>query len=180
LSEEEQDVALAPLVERGIARQSDAPAAGPPRLPPSIQVAHMLLSGRSVEDAARLEGVPEHVIEATLRDVASRPGAEPALVSLLSLVAEGRSPSQARRELDLSKDDFAQILRQLMGAETSHPAQFFPAASPGGPQRVVPVRFPEPQYDRLKQWCATHGFPMAAVVRGLVERFLDEQDRRAT
>lgn len=152
----------------------------PPRLLPSIQVGHMLLSGHGVEDAARLEGVPEHVIEATLRDLAARPGAEPALVSLLSLVAEGRSPTQARRELDLSKDDFTRILRQLMGAETPHPAQFFPAASPGGPQRIVPMRFPEPQYDRLKQWCATHGFPMAAVVRGLVERFLDEQDRRAT
>ena len=106
LSEEEQDVALAPLVERGIARQTEARAAGSARVPPSIQVGHMLLAGRSVEDAARLEGVPEHVIEATLRDLAARPGAEPALVSLLSLVAEGRSPTQARRELDLSKDDF--------------------------------------------------------------------------
>ena len=140
----------------------------------------MLLAGHSVEDAARVEGVPEHVIEATLRDVASRPGAESPLVSLLSLVAEGRSPSQARSELDLSKDDFTRILRQLMGSESPQPAQFFPAASPGGPQRMVPVRFPEPQYDRLKQWCTTHGFPMAAVVRGLVERFLDEQEQRAT
>ncbi len=140
----------------------------------------MLLAGHSVEDAARVEGVPEHVIEATLRDVASRPGAEPPLVSLLSLVAEGRSPGQARSELDLSKYDFTRILGQLMGSETPQPAQFFPAASPGGPQRMVPVRFPEPQYDRLKQWCTTHGFPMAAVVRGLVERFLDEQDQRAT
>jgi len=173
-------VALAPLVERGIASQAEAPATAPPRVPPAVQVGQMLLSGHGVEDAARLEGVPEHVIEATLRDLASRPGAEPALVSLLSLVAEGRSPTQAKRELDLSKDDFTRILRQLMGAEAPHPAQFFPAASPGSPQRMVPMRFPEPQYDRLKQWCATHGFPMAAVVRGLVERFLDEQDRRAT
>ncbi len=179
MPEEEQVVALAPLIEGAIARQTEAPAAASPRLPPSSQIGHMLLSGQSVEDAARREGVPEHLIEATLRDLASRPGAEPALVSLLSLVAEGRSPSQARRELDLSKDDFVRILRQLMGAETPHPAQFFPAASPSGPQQVVPVRFPEPPYDRLKQWCAMHGFPMAAVVCGLVERFLDDQDRRA-
>ncbi len=117
------------------------------------------------------------MIQATLRDAASRPGAEPPLVSLLSLVAEGRSPAAARKELDLSTEDFTRILRQLLGPGTPH--QFFPAASPGGPQQVVPVRFPEPQYERLKEWCAANGFPMAVVVRGLVERFLDEQDRRA-
>jgi predicted DNA-binding protein len=37
------------------------------------------------------------------------------------------------------------------------------------------VRFPEPQYQRLKGWCEEHSFPMAVVVRGVVERFLDEQ-----
>ncbi len=41
--------------------------------------------------------------------------------------------------------------------------------------RSVPVRFPEPLYERLKAWCSEHGFPMAAVIRGLVERFLDER-----
>jgi hypothetical protein len=139
----------------------------------------MLLAGHTVEDAARLEGVPEDVIEASLLEAASRPEAEPSLASLLSLVAEGRSPLEARKELGLSKDDFTQLLRQLMGP-AQQPSQFFPAASPGAPQRIVPVRFPEPHYDRLKEWCAAHGFPMAAVVRGLVERFLDDQARRAT
>ena len=150
-------------------------------MPPSVQkIGHMLLAGHTVEDAARLEGVPEDVIQASLRDIASRPEAEPPLVSLLSLVAEGRSPREARKQLDLSNEDFKRILKQLLGGPgTPQPSQFFPAGTPGGPQRVVPVRFPEPQYDRLKEWCATHGFPMAAVVRGLVERFLDEQDRRA-
>ena len=42
----------------------------------------------------------------------------------------------------------------------------------------MPVRFPEPQYERLKKWCEEHNFPMAVVVRGVVERFLDEQQRR--
>ena len=64
----------------------------------------MLLAGHSVGDAARLEGIPEHVIEATLRD-ASRPE---------------RSPR------------WCPYCR--WGAETPHPAQFFrSAASPSGP-----------------------------------------------
>ena len=44
-----------------------------------------------------------------------------------------------------------------------------------GPLRTMPVRFPEQQYQRLKAWCEEHKFPMAVVVRGVVERFLDEQ-----
>ncbi len=47
------------------------------------------------------------------------------------------------------------------------------------PQQMVPVRFPEPLYRRLKEWCAGHGFSMAVVVRGLVERFLEDQEQRA-
>lgn len=49
-----------------------------------------------------------------------------------------------------------------------------------GQQQVVPVRFSTDQYDRLKQWCGEHDFSMAVVIRGLVERFLDEQERRAS
>ena len=41
--------------------------------------------------------------------------------------------------------------------------------------RMFPVRLPERDHARLKQWCDYNGFPMAAVVRGLIERFLDER-----
>lgn len=41
--------------------------------------------------------------------------------------------------------------------------------------KVVPIRFPPERYDELKAWCEEHHFPMAAVVRGLVERFLESQ-----
>jgi hypothetical protein len=44
-----------------------------------------------------------------------------------------------------------------------------------GEHRMVPLRLPEPLYDRLKAWCGEHGFAMAVVMRGLVERFLDDQ-----
>jgi hypothetical protein len=48
-------------------------------------------------------------------------------------------------------------------------------ARPAGPLQALPVRLPQDQYERLKRWCAEHEYTMATVVRGLVERFLDEQ-----
>ncbi len=44
---------------------------------------------------------------------------------------------------------------------------------------MIPVRLSEAQHQRLKQWCAEHGFPMAVVVRGLIDRFLDSWEKRA-
>ena len=49
----------------------------------------------------------------------------------------------------------------------------------GGDQVTIPVRLSQAQHRRLKQWCAKHEFPMAVVVRGLIERFLDEWDKPA-
>lgn len=48
-------------------------------------------------------------------------------------------------------------------------------APPESEAKVVPIRFPKERYDELKAWCEQHNFPMAAVVRGLVERFLESQ-----
>jgi hypothetical protein len=53
------------------------------------------------------------------------------------------------------------------------------SSAPGGELRTVPVRFPAPLYRRLRAWCTANNFPMAVVIRGLVERFLDDQDRRS-
>ncbi len=51
------------------------------------------------------------------------------------------------------------------------------ALASAAPLRTFPVRLPEPLYDRLKAWSEEHEFPMAVVVRGLLERFLEEQER---
>jgi hypothetical protein len=51
--------------------------------------------------------------------------------------------------------------------------------STGGPHQTIPVRLPETQHRRLKEWCAEHNFPMAAVIRGLIDRFLDSWEQRA-
>jgi hypothetical protein len=45
----------------------------------------------------------------------------------------------------------------------------------GENSQLVTVRLPAAQHERLRDWCNEHSFTMAAVVRGLVERFLDSQ-----
>lgn len=50
--------------------------------------------------------------------------------------------------------------------------------SMGSDQITIPVRLSEAQHQRLKQWGAKHNFPMAVVVRGLIERFLDDWEER--
>jgi predicted DNA-binding protein len=47
---------------------------------------------------------------------------------------------------------------------------------PESAAKVVPIRFPAQIHEQLKAWCEEHNFPMAAVVRGLVERFLESQE----
>jgi hypothetical protein len=46
-----------------------------------------------------------------------------------------------------------------------------------GAWKVVPIRLSEDLYDRLRSWSQEQGFPMAVVIRGLVERFLDGQSK---
>jgi hypothetical protein len=49
----------------------------------------------------------------------------------------------------------------------------------GENSQLVTVRLPAVQHERLRDWCTDHNFTMAAVVRGLIERFLDGQQRQA-
>jgi hypothetical protein len=49
----------------------------------------------------------------------------------------------------------------------------------GEVSQLVTVRLPTDQHVRLRDWCSSHNFTMAAVVRGLIERFLDDQEPRA-
>jgi hypothetical protein len=57
-----------------------------------------------------------------------------------------------------------------------HLASTLPA---GEDSQLVTLRLPADRHAQLRDWCAEHGFTMAAVVRGLVERFLEEQSRLA-
>lgn len=47
----------------------------------------------------------------------------------------------------------------------------------GTDSQLVTLRLPADRHAALRDWCNGHGFSMAAVVRGLVERFLEEQAR---
>jgi hypothetical protein len=44
--------------------------------------------------------------------------------------------------------------------------------------KVLPVRLPVADYDRLRAFSREHGFSMAVIIRTLVERFLDERGAR--
>ncbi len=182
---------------------------GPPgTLPPGMAAAHdivrrLLLDGQDVEQIARTCGVRVDVARSALQEVAAHPDATEPLASILRLIAAGRSRAEAASEVGVSEEELTAALDPLSSSPLQKKlAQAFSAAAVGRPligapgssertvlvgsgslgpgaQQVVPVRFPEAQHQRLKDWCATHGFSMAVVLRGLVERFLDNQERRA-
>jgi hypothetical protein len=43
-------------------------------------------------------------------------------------------------------------------------------------EQPLMVRLPTDLHRRLRAWATTNGFSMAAIARGLIERFLDEQE----
>ena len=181
--------------------QPGAPAGDPEVL--ASRVGRLLLAHSDVGQIATLYDVPEAAVGAALHEVADHPDTAEPLASLLRLLADGRSRADAAEELGISEEEATSALEALLpsalhrslahalGAWMVRSACAAPStftSAPGvapGPlearrgQQMVPVRFPEPQYRRLKDWCGRHGFSMAVVVRGLVERFLDDQERRA-
>jgi hypothetical protein len=48
----------------------------------------------------------------------------------------------------------------------------------GEESQLVTIRLPAERHAALRSWCAEHNFTMAAVVRGLVERFLEQQGQQ--
>lgn len=84
------------------------------------------------------------------------------------LVARGLSAAETTRGRPPGYPDL-----RALPLEFAVPIGVAPSA---GEQRMFPVRLLERDHARLKAWCDTHNFPMAVVVRGLIERFLDRQD----
>lgn len=64
------------------------------------------------------------------------------------------------------------------GVLTSAHSALGGALPAGEGSQLVTFRLPAERHAELRAWCAEHGFTMAAVVRGLIERFLEEQLRR--
>ena len=165
------------------------------------RIGRMLVAGCDVGQLAAAFDLPEDPVRTALRQAAAHADASEPLASILRLLADGRTRAEAAEELGMSEREVTTALEALLpSAVERHLGQTLQASvavrsvrasrspslpgvtmtSPlGSEPQMVPVRFPEPQYRRLKEWCGRHGFSMAVVVRGLVERFLDDQERRA-
>jgi hypothetical protein len=100
----------------------------------------------------------------------------------------------------LSQDEQDEVMRSLIGRAFGgsggapvHGMDVFPhSVGPDvtvltgptfetGKQMTAPllVRLPADLHDRFRRWSTTNGFSMAAVARGLIERFLNDQERTA-
>jgi hypothetical protein len=200
LPEAERQVVLRSLVGRALLRETPLEtlslhagsqvALGHGRAWPQLGALHtlrQLAAGRPVAEIAIDIGVVADALSAALRHVAARPETSKPLAGLLERLAAGETIQESGVELGLSESEAAAELAPSEALVTAVGAAIMaraalprpPGGSPAqGPLRTMPVRFPERQYERLKAWSESHGFPMAVVVRGLVERFLDEQERR--
>jgi hypothetical protein len=88
---------------------------------------------------------------------------------LRGLLRTGRAPDAAPGAVParpMSSADRTARVVDLFGAD--------PGGAEGG-LKVLPVRLPAGDYDRLRDWSRRQGFSMAVVIRTLLERFLDEQ-----
>ena len=60
----------------------------------------------------------------------------------------------------------------------AHAEQSATSGAAGGDLKVLPVRLPSADYEQLREWSREHGFSMAVIIRTLVERFIEDQQRR--
>jgi len=77
-------------------------------------------------------------------------------------------PSGVTRPVPLISDVDRDRLAALFGSDDAMPT------TGRGALKVLPVRLPEADYERLRQFCQVNGFSMAVVIRTLLERFLDD------
>lgn len=89
------------------------------------------------------------------------------LLGQLSSLGARRRPSGVARPVPLISVVDRDRLAALLGSDDS-------PTTGRGALKVLPVRVPEADYERLKTFCGEHGFSMAVVIRTLLERFLDD------
>lgn len=154
----------------------------------ATQILRRLGEGIGAAEIASEAGVDLDALRLALGDVARRSPESQRRARLFSALANGRSTAEAAHELGLTEEELAaelaptkELIDTLSATLMARTLLDAPPERPGrGPLRTMPVRFPEQQYERLKRWCEEHDFPMAVVVRGVVEHFLDQQERRPT
>ncbi|MGA2012145.1 MAG: hypothetical protein ABSH51_16710 [Solirubrobacteraceae bacterium] len=132
-------------------------------------------------------GLEPEILMAIFNDLSTRVGDSQRLGAVFGELAQGHTVSEAADRLGTAVVDLAEELspsEALVGVVSSvmmsrialpRPPAPYLGYSPRGPLRTMPLRLHEEHYQRLKDWSDAHNFPMAVVVRGLVERFLDSQ-----
>jgi len=69
-------------------------------------------------------------------------------------------------------------LAEMLHRVTPEPPHRVTGSLPvGEDSQLITIRLPSDRHAELRGWCTEHEFTMAAVVRGLVERFLEQQGR---
>jgi hypothetical protein len=149
--------------------------------------AHRLLDavtiGVPIERMADDLVLPVKGLQAVFGDVAIRRGQSPRQAALLRELSTGSTlkDAAAKHEITFEEavdelqptEDLVQAVCNALTVRSALPAP--PLRTPRGPLQTIPVRLPEAQYKRLKTWSDANDFPMAVIVRGLLERFLDDQ-----
>src|SRR3954451_20120847 len=101
------------------------------------------------------------------------------LKALDSLTVEERRQVLSALVASAIAPNAATLARAAMPPALSPEGWFSPAMKSSAATSVLPVRLPADQLARLRSWCTDHGFSMAVVIRGLVDRFLDDQSQRS-
>ena|SRR5690242_10356906 len=85
-------------------------------------------------------------------------------------------PSDDRQEITawfLARSDAART--SALFSHSHEGRQALASLLPAGDSQLVTIRLPADRHAKLRAWCTEHNFTMAAVVRGLVDRFLEDQ-----
>ncbi|MGH2706626.1 MAG: hypothetical protein ACRDJ4_16525 [Actinomycetota bacterium] len=206
LPDRERDAVLEHLVGRGLLATGSTLVPSPPpdvltgrRQPHSfvpasvgpleLRSVELLGAGHSHDEVAERLGLPVEAVRLNLLVLARLPSVSPREADILRLFGEGLDRAAAAQRGGLSEEEIQMAVEGLADREAAahlvhilapQPEVFrMPPAAASGRQ-MVPVRLAEEQHRRLKEWCKEHGFSMAVVIRGLVERFLEDQQRRAS
>ncbi len=96
---------------------------------------------------------------------------------LLRAVRQSLTPEEQDRVLHAVLND--RPGSSLFGLAASMPVHQHPVKAPGTEEVGFLVRLPAPLHREFRAWSKAHGFSMAVVIRGLVERFLARQGGRS-
>ena len=128
---------------------------------------------KPASDRAKLAGLlPGTAATPAWLGAAQQPQLTGREVQVLMKLAQGTDIPALAADMGVSEVTFRNHLRNateklaLASTDTATPRQGL---------LMLPVRLPRDTYEELKTWAADHSFPMSVIVRGLVERFLEQQ-----